>query len=68
MRTPGAVWGVVGLSTVVLCEVVRKVAMNVCCSRAFRDAVQKQAKSEDRDVSKLVRRVLREKYPTLPED
>jgi hypothetical protein len=45
-----------------------KVSMNVWCSRAFRDAVAEQAKSEDRDVSKMVRRVLREKYPTLPEE
>ncbi len=45
-----------------------KVGMNVWCSRAFRDAVAEIAKRESRDVSKLVRMLLRERYPDLPEE
>ncbi len=45
-----------------------KVSMNVWCSRAFRDAVSDLAKKEARDVSKLVRMLLRERYPDLPEE
>jgi hypothetical protein len=44
-----------------------KVVMPVYCTAAFRGAVQKQAKGEGRDVSKLIRRLLRERYPDLPE-
>ncbi len=46
----------------------RQVSMNIWCSLEFREAVAVQARAEDRDVSKLVRRVLREKYPSLPEE
>ncbi len=45
-----------------------KVGMNVWCSRAFRDAVAEAARKESRDISKLVRMVLRERYPDLPEE
>ena len=42
------------------------VHMNVSCSRPFRDALHRVAQEEGRDVSVIIRRVLREKYPTLP--
>ena len=45
-----------------------KVSMNVWCSRIFRDAVSEKAKEEHRDVSKLVRMLLRDRYPSLPEE
>ena len=45
-----------------------KVSMNVWCSRAFRDAVSERVRRESRDVSKLVRMLLRERYPDLPEE
>jgi hypothetical protein len=45
-----------------------KVSMNVWCSRAFRDAVAEAARKDSRDVSKLVRMLLRERYPDLPEE
>ncbi len=44
------------------------VSMNVWVSRTFRDAVAEKAKRESRDVSKLVRMLLRERYPDLPEE
>ena len=45
-----------------------KVSMNVWCSRAFRAAVSDAARKDHRDVSKLVRMLLRERYPDLPEE
>ena len=45
-----------------------KVSMNVWCSRAFRDAVSETARKDHRDVSKLVRMLLRQHYPDLPEE
>ncbi len=45
-----------------------KVSMNVWCSREFRDGVSDHARQEARDVSKLVRMLLRERYPDLPEE
>lgn len=45
-----------------------KVSMNVWCTRAFRDAVAQTARRDHRDVSKLVRMLLRERYPDLPEE
>ena len=45
-----------------------KVSMNVWCSRAFREAVSNHAQQEARDISKLVRMLLRERYPDLPEE
>ncbi len=34
----------------------------------FREALQAKAKAEHRDVSKVIRMVLRERYPDLPEE
>ncbi len=45
-----------------------KATMNISCSRAFRDAVAELVRKEGRDVSKLVRMLLRERYPDLPEE
>jgi hypothetical protein len=45
-----------------------RATMNIACSRAFRDAVTEAARKESRDVSKLVRMLLRERYPDLPEE
>jgi hypothetical protein len=44
------------------------VSMNIWVSRSFRDAVAEMARKESRDVSKLVRMLLRERYPDLPEE
>jgi hypothetical protein len=45
-----------------------RATMNIACSRAFRDAVAETARKDHRDVSKLVRMLLRERYPDLPEE
>jgi hypothetical protein len=37
-------------------------------SIGFRDTLQHKAKSEHRDLSKLIRMLLRERYPDLPEE
>jgi len=42
--------------------------MPVYCATAFSDVGQKQARLGARDVSKLVRILLRERYPDLPEE
>jgi hypothetical protein len=45
-----------------------KVTIPFKVTAGFRDALQAKAKSEHRDVSKLVRMLLRERYPDLPEE
>ena len=35
---------------------------------AFRDALHQKVKDEGRDVSKVIRRLLRANYPDLPEE
>ena len=45
-----------------------KVVVPFKVTAAFRDALQAKAKEEDRDVSKIIRRLLRERYPDLPEE
>lgn len=42
--------------------------MNVSCSQEFKAAIHRIAKDEGRDVSVIIRRLLREKYPDLPEE
>ncbi len=45
-----------------------KVTIPFRATEAFRDALQAKVKAEGRDVSKLVRMLLRERYPDLPEE
>ena len=45
-----------------------KVVVPFKVTEEFRDALQAKVKAEGRDVSKLVRMLLRERYPDLPED
>ncbi len=45
-----------------------KVTIPFKASAAFRDLLQAKVKAEGRDVSKLVRMLLRERYPDLPEE
>jgi hypothetical protein len=46
----------------------KKLIMPVMVSEKFRDLLHAKVKAEGRDVSKLVRMLLRERYPDLPED
>lgn len=45
-----------------------KVTIPFKASAAFRAGLQAKAKEEHRDVSKIIRMVLRERYPDLPEE
>ena len=45
----------------------KKVIIPFLVTEKFRDALQETVKREHRDVSKVIRMVLRERYPDLPE-
>jgi hypothetical protein len=45
-----------------------KVVVPFKVTAAFRDALQAKARAESRDVSKVIRMLLRERYPDLPEE
>jgi hypothetical protein len=45
-----------------------KVVVPFKVTEAFRDVLREKVKAEGRDVSKLVRMLLRERYPDLPEE
>ena len=45
-----------------------KVVVPFKVTEAFRDALREKVKAEGRDVSKVIRRLLRERYPDLPEE
>jgi hypothetical protein len=45
-----------------------KVVVPFKVTEAFRDALREKVKAEGRDVSKVIRRLLRQHYPDLPEE
>ena len=45
-----------------------KVVVPFKVTAAFRDALREKVKTEGRDVSKVIRMVLRVRYPDLPEE